>query len=123
MDEHRGRSEEAGAEAPPEVEVVVLVDEIVDIEECARAGRRPHPHAKAYVIRVDGHKITVHKARITGREILSDAGKRPPEKYILRQVLSGGSLEKIELDQVVDLTRQGIEKFKTMLKTAQDGRS
>lgn len=97
------------------------VHEIVDIEECARAGRHPHPHARAYLIRVDKEKIRVNGPKITGREILELAEKKPPEKYILRQVLRGGALEKIELDEVVDLARPGIEKFKTMLKTAQDG--
>jgi hypothetical protein len=117
---------------PVEVETVVIeetivvkdglvVEEIIDIEEYFKAGRTPHPRAKAYVIRVDKEKITLHKAQVTGREILEKAGKNPPDKYILRQVLKGGALEKVELEQVVDLVRHGIEKFKTMPKTAQDG--
>ena len=35
--------------------------------------------------------------------------------------MRGGGLEKVELDRIVDLARHGVEKFKTMLKTAQDG--
>ncbi len=100
----------------------VLVDEVIDIEEYAKANRTP-PHARAYVIRVDKDRITVNVPEMTGREILERAGKRPPENYVLRQVLRGGGLEKVELDQVVDFRRPGIEKFKTMLKTAQDGLS
>ena len=35
--------------------------------------------------------------------------------------MRGGGLEKVELDRSVDLAWHGVEKFKTMLKTAQDG--
>ncbi len=110
------------AEPDAKVEHATIVDEIIDIEEYAKAGRRP-PHARAYVIRVDKDRITVNVPTMTGREILEKAGKVPPENYVLRQVLRGGGLEKVELDQVVDFRRPGIEKFKTMLKTAQDGLS
>jgi hypothetical protein len=122
QEDGRKLEEEDNMRMPAQVEVVILVEEIVDIEECAKAGRHPHPHAKSYVIRVDKQKITIHQRWVMGREILEKAGKNPPDKYILRQVFNG-NLEKIELDQVVDLGRPGIEKFKTMLRTAQDGMS
>jgi hypothetical protein len=98
-----------------------VLEEIIEIEEYAKAGRTPHPRAKGYLIRVDKQKILFDRSKATGREILERAGKVPPKNYILRQVLRGGGLEKIELDETVDLARHGIEKFKTMLKTAQDG--
>jgi hypothetical protein len=98
-----------------------IVEEIIDVEEYLRTGRTPHPQAKGYLVRVDKQKVLFDRAQVTGREILEKAGKKPPEKYILRQVLKGGVLEKIELSQTVDLARHGIEKFKTMPKTAQDG--
>jgi hypothetical protein len=98
-----------------------ILEEIIEIEEYAKAGRTPHPHAKGYLIRVDKQKILFDRAKVTGREILEAAGKKPPKDYILRQVIRGGGLEKIELDQIVDLARHGVEKFKTMLKTAKDG--
>lgn len=98
-----------------------IVEEIIDIEEYVKSGRTPHPRAKGYLVRVDKQKIRFDRAKVTGREILEKAGKTPPGKYILRQVLKGVALEKVELDQEVDLARHGIEKFKTMLKTAQDG--
>jgi hypothetical protein len=98
-----------------------ILEEIIEIEEYAKAGRTPHPRAKGYLIRVDKQKILFDRAKVTGREILDAAGKKPPKDYILRQVIRGGGLEKIELDQIVDLARHGVEKFKTMLKTAKDG--
>jgi len=98
-----------------------ILEEIIEVEEYAKAGRTPHPRAKGYLIRVDKQKILFDRAKVTGREILEKAGKKPPKDYILRQVIRGGGLEKIELDQIVDLARHGVEKFKTMLKTAKDG--
>lgn len=98
-----------------------ILEEIIEIEEYAKAGRTPHPRAKGYLIRVDKQKVLFDRSKVTGREILEAAGKKPPKDYILRQIIKGGGLEKIELDQIVDLARHGVEKFKTMLKTAKDG--
>jgi hypothetical protein len=103
------------------VEEGEILEEIIEIEEYAKADRTPHPRAKGYLIRVDKQKILFDKSKVTGREILERAGKVPPKNYILRQVLKGGAPEKIGLDETVDLARHGVEKFKTMLKTAQDG--
>jgi hypothetical protein len=123
-------STEQHAEAEPVLvsitETLVIEDgeireEIIEIEEYAKAGRTPHPRARGYLIRVDKQKILIDRTKLTGREILEAAGKKPPKDYILRQVIRGGGLEKIELDQIVDLARHGVEKFKTMLKTAKDG--
>ena len=111
------RQTDAGQQVAKET---VVVDEIIDLEEYARKGDPP-PHARRYQIRVDKNKYIVDVPEMTGREILEKAGKVPPENYVLRQVLRGGALEKVELHQVVDFRRPGIEKFKTMLKTAQDG--
>ena len=116
------------ADVTMEVDIIVVEDdrifeEVIDIEEYIKVGRTPHPRAKGYLVRVDKQKVLFEKAEVSGRDILQKAGKAPPEKYILRQILKGGALEKIELDQKVDLAGHGIEKFKTMLKTAQDGRA
>ena len=98
-----------------------IVEEIIDIEEYVRSGRTPHPRARGYMVRVDKQKYLFDRAKVNGRDVLEKAGKLPPEKYILRQVLKGGALEKVELDQKLDLALHSIEKFKTMLKNAQDG--
>jgi hypothetical protein len=97
----------------------VVVDEIVDIEVYVRERRRV-PHARGYLIRVDKVQHTVHQPVIEARKILELAGKTPPEKYILRQIVHGQPV-KLELDELVDLRAPGVEKFKTMPKTARDG--
>jgi Multiubiquitin len=102
------------------VEIIDYVDDIVEIEILIKEGRRV-PHAKGYLIRVDKQKITVHKHEVTGREILTVAGKMPPENYILRQIFRGGRSAAVGLDEVVDLHRHEVEKFKTLPRDQTEG--
>jgi hypothetical protein len=102
------------------VEVDIIIDEIIDIEEFSKSGREP-PRAKGYRIRVDKDHIIFDKDEVTGREILEKAGRVPPEKYVLREIFSHGGREKIELNQLVHLRHHHIEKFRTMLRSPQDG--
>jgi hypothetical protein len=97
-----------------------IIEEIVEIEVYGKSGREP-PRARAYRVRVDKEHLEFHEEWVTGREILEKAKRVPPEKYILREIFSNAPPEKIELDQRVHLRRHGVEKFRTMLKTAQDG--
>lgn len=124
-DEHREHRDKVIADALVVKETTIVegdeIIDIIDIEEWILAGREPHHRAKRFRIKVDKHKFDFDKPHVTGREILVRADKTPPEKYILRQVHKDGGLAKIEVGQTVDLVRHGIVKFKTMLKTAQDG--
>jgi len=97
-----------------------ILDEIIDLEEWAKAGKHPRP-ARGYKIRIDKTHYTVHVRHMTGRQILELADKLPPDKYILRQIHPGGRPEKVGLEQTVDFAKPGIEKFKTMPCNAKDG--
>ncbi len=88
-------------------------DDVIDVEELAKAGKTV-PRATRYRIRVDKTVIVVDGPTITGREILSKAGRVPPERYQLDQKMRDGSLRKIGLNDVVDLTTPGIERFMTI---------
>jgi len=88
-------------------------NEIVDIEEYGRAGKQP-PQGKRYRIRIDREQYIVEVSQMTGRQILELAGKRPPERYRLDQKLHGGQSRKIGLDEMVDFTTQGVERFMTL---------
>jgi hypothetical protein len=99
---------------------VEIVDEIIEIEVFVKEGRQP-PLAKGYLIRVDKQKITVHKHELTGREILTLAGKLPVENYILRQIFRGGQSSVVGLDQVVNLHHHEVEKFKTLPRDQTEG--
>jgi hypothetical protein len=87
--------------------------ETIDVESYAKSGRTP-PAGQQYRIRVDKTQIVVETSTLTGREILTRAGKTPPERYRLDQKLVGGRTEKIGLNQVVDLTTPGVERFMTL---------
>ncbi len=58
---------------------------------------------------------------MTGREILALAGKNPPEQFILTQKIRGGNLHTVELDERVDFTKPGIERFNTLPRQVQEG--
>jgi hypothetical protein len=96
-----------------------LVEE-ADLEQLAKAGRKP-PKAKRYRIRVDDeHFVTAHPA-LTGRGILELAGKLPPDAFILTQKTRGGGLHTLALDELVDFTKPGIERFTTLPRQVQEG--
>lgn len=105
--------------AVPETDEIILIEE-VDIEIYAREGKRP-PHARRYRIRVDRDYFVTTASSLTGRQILELAGRLPVERFGLRQRHHGGQVVSIALDQVVDLTQLGIERFTTIPKDQTEG--
>lgn len=101
----------------PEQEVL---DEIADLEEYARLGHCP-PLCKGYRIRVNRKTLIIHDPCLTGREILTEAGFVPPKDYTLRMKTHGGRPQKIALDEKVDLTARGVEKFKVLPRDQTEG--
>jgi len=97
--------------AAPDIEKEI--HEEVEIEVYGKQNIRP-PKAKRYVIRIDKVKHTVHAPHMTGRQLLELAGKTPPEKYSISQKLHGGHVKPIGLDQDVDFTNPGVERFMTL---------
>ena len=89
------------------------IHEEVEIEVYGKQNVRP-PKAKRYVIRIDKVKYTVHVPSMTGRQLLELAGKTPPEKYSISEKLHGGHVKTIGLDEEVDFTRHGVERFMTL---------
>ncbi|MCG5052201.1 MAG: multiubiquitin domain-containing protein [Myxococcales bacterium] len=73
-------------------EMEAEVDEIeIELHTQQVSGKEKAPKAKKYVIRVDKTKFTVEVSSMTGREILTLAGKTPVEQYKLTQKMHGGS--------------------------------
>ncbi len=95
-------------------------DETIDIEECARADRRPPKGQKWYKIKIDGDKYKVDQSSLTGQEILGLVQKNYQE-WTLNQKLYGGRRKPIEEEQTVDFSQPGIERFETVQKQAQQG--
>ncbi len=90
-----------------------IIIEIIEIEEYAKIGKEI-PRGKKYQIRIDKIKYVVHVESMTGRELLTLAGKIPVEKYRLDQKMKGGHTRKIELDQIVSFVEPGVERFMTL---------
>src|SRR4051794_21252797 len=86
--------EDQSSDALDEIREEIL-DEIADLEEYARQGRRP-PRCRGYRIRVNGDRFEVHEQFVTGREVLTLAELTPPESYTLRVKLAGQRPEKVE---------------------------
>jgi hypothetical protein len=96
--------------------------EEVEIELFAqKGGTERAPKARRYVIRVDKTKYTVTVPAMTGREILTLAGKVPPEQYKLTQKRHGGAATTIGLDDTVDFRAPGVERFMTLKRDQTEG--
>lgn len=87
-------------------------DEIVDLEHYAKEDRQP-PRCRHYRIRIDRERYVVDEPCLTGRKILSVAGKKPAE-FQLFQKFRGGEMEQVLPDTKVDFTRRGAERFVTL---------
>jgi len=98
------------------------IEDLVDLEDFAKKnnGAKP-PKAKKYRIKIDKEKYTVEVPSMTGREILAKAGMNPVERYQLNQKKHGGKIEVIGLDQSVDFTEPGIERFMTLPMDQNEG--
>lgn len=66
-----------------------------------------------YPINVDGCSYVFDNSKVTGKQILEKAEKKPVECYTLYQKLKGCDFEKVSLDEIVDLSNPGIEHFVT----------
>ena len=97
-----------------------VLDEIADLEEYANRGEQP-PLCKGYRIRVNRKTLVIDTPFPTGEEILTKAEYIPAKDYTLRMVISGSRPEKIALDQKVDLTKKGIERFKVLPRDQTEG--
>lgn len=64
-----------------------------------------------FPIRVDGNKFIFNKPEVTGQEILIKVGKTPTECFTVYQKFKGCDFERISLDEIVDLSRPGLERF------------
>lgn len=96
--------------------------DVVDIEEFAKTGSAKMPKTKRYRIRIDKVKYETRNPKPTGREILALAGKTPAEQWLLNKKVRGGGFEPVGLDEKVDLTAPGVERFTTLPKDQTEGR-
>ena len=100
--------------------VETILDDIIDLEEYAKLGKRP-PLAKGYRFKVNGDSYVVHDPTPTGLEVLTLAGLLPAKEYTLRVKYAGERPRKVGLDEKVDLRRSGVEKFKALPRDQTEG--
>lgn len=67
-----------------------------------------------YRITIDKAQYVVKKSSMTGRELLQLAGKTPVERFMISMKLHGGQVKRVGLDESVDFTTPGLEKFLTL---------
>jgi hypothetical protein len=91
---------------------VELPNELEDLEVCCEEGRAARC-VRRYRIRIDREHFVVNVTHMTGRQLLELAGKCEVAKWQIFQKLHG-ELKKVGLDEVVDFTAPGVEKFKTL---------
>lgn len=74
----------------------------------------PGNDQRPYVIMIDREQYKVSDRCMTGREILTLAGKIPVERFQLNLRSNGGKVVKIAYDQTICFDEPGIEKFMTI---------
>ncbi len=99
----------------------VLDADVINIAEFNAAGKEI-PRGRRYALQIDRETFVTDKECLTGRELLMLAGKTPPERYQINQKLQSGEVKKIGLDEKVDLTEKGIERFMTLPLDQTEGR-
>ncbi len=96
--------------------------EEIDLEQWSQQHPdHPPPPCRRYRIRIDRERYVVEVPEMTGRELLTLAGKTPPERFALYQKLRGGQTRRIALDETVSFRQPGIERFVTNPLDATEG--
>jgi hypothetical protein len=96
--------------------------DVINIAEFNAAGKEI-PRGRRYAFQIDRKTFVTDKECLTGRELLTLAGKTPPERHQLNQLFRFGRVEKVELDEKVDLATCGVERFATIPLDQTEGRS
>jgi hypothetical protein len=117
-DDKKHEENDASKHAEPDGEIAVMED-LIDLEEWAKAGRKPQ-RAKRYRIRIDKEHKIVEVHSMKGREILALVNKTP-ETHMLSQKLRGGRVEPVGADQVVEFDGPGVERFQTLALDPTEG--
>ena len=65
-------------------------------------------------IQIDKDYFEAPTSQMTGRELLDLAGKKPAEDFAIYRKIKGSQPERIDLDEKIDLSRPGVERFLTL---------
>lgn len=87
--------------------------------EMNNASKKPQNHGYKYMVR--NRLFETEKQFITGREVLEAAGLVPVTQYKLDLKTRGNRYREVGLDERVDLSDPGIEKFTYISRTQSEG--
>ena len=79
------------------------------------------PHGKKYKFMVRNNVFETENRFITGEEVLKTAGLIPPSAYKLDLKMKGNRYREIGLNETVDLSDPGIEKFTYISRDQSEG--
>ncbi len=71
--------------------------------------------------KVDNNMYESDEKTLSGSQILTISGHIPPDRFRLDMQSKKGSTKKISLDEMVDISEPGLEKFLTIPLGPQEG--
>lgn len=83
-------------------------------EQLESAGPAQPAKPRIYKVLIDKAQYDVPEPTPSGRELLSIAGKQPPDQFAIYLKLPGQQPKRIGLDEKVDLRGPGVERFVTL---------
>ncbi|RFZ92945.1 hypothetical protein D0C36_16280 [Mucilaginibacter conchicola] len=72
-----------------------------------------HEKPKVYIATVNATEIAVYDPKITGAQLLKEAGIKHVQCHTLYQKFKGCDFEKVAMGEVIDLSKEDIEHFVT----------
>jgi len=78
------------------------------------AGTAQPAKPRIYKVLIEKTLYEVADPAPTGRELLTIAGKQPPDQFAIYLKLPGQQPKRIGLDEKVDLREPGVERFVTL---------
>lgn len=91
---------------------MISQDEVIDVSAFTSKGLKL-PKAKKYKVFVNDKIVTFTHPFVTKREILGAVGQHPCECFTVVQIIQGRHLDILEMDEQVDLSKSGFERFIT----------
>ena len=83
-------------------------------DNSSRPGDVPVKPEQHYKVQIDKDFFEAPVSRMSGRELLELADKKPAERYAIYLKVKGAQPDRIDLDAKIDLSRRGVERFVTL---------
>ena len=79
-----------------------------------KSSDKPSTPKGYFKVQIDKDFFETPVSRMTGRELLELADKKPAERYAIYLKVKGSAPERLNLDEKVDLSKPGVERFVTL---------